>query len=250
MTDQITEPEVKPARAPRASKTTTASALPQSIGEIIPLIRAELGAIEKDQKATGGGANYAFRGHDQIVNAIVPLFNKYGVYTTATDESVYYGGRNAGTKYATASVIREAVTFWAPDGSSRTTTIVAESVDYGNKATGQASTYAYRIALEKTFTIPTGAPDPDSVNDEFEATSEPAAPPQPAAPSAPAAAADVATLKGKIAASYKAIGIEKEQIPALGNAFFNGREGWDSNVGALTKLLAAIEAGEEKAIGK
>jgi hypothetical protein len=249
LTDQIETPttEEKPARAPRAAK---APALPQSIGEIIPLIRKELGAIGKDQKATGGGANYAYRGHDQIVNAIVPLFDKYGVWTTAEDTSIYYGGRNAGTKYATASVISETVVFHAPDGSEARTTIVAESVDYGNKATGQASTYAYRIALEKTFTIPTNAPDPDAVNEEFPATAE--APAQPQAAAQPTAGGEdvVKTLKQDIAAAYQVIGIPKEKIPELGTAYFNGRAGWDSNATALGKLLAAIQAGEESAIGK
>jgi hypothetical protein len=251
MTDQIETPttEEKPTRAPRAAK---APALPQSIGKIIPLIRQELGSVGKDQKATGGGANYAYRGHDQIINAIVPLFDKYGVWVTVSDELIRYDGRNAGTKYATHSVIREAVRFHAPDGSWAETTIVSESVDYGNKATGQAGTYAYRIAIEKTFTIPTNAPDPDAVNEEFPATAEAPVQPQAAAqPTAgPAADAEVKALKQEIAAAYSAIGIAKEEIPERGTAFFNGRAGWDTNLTALGKLLAAIQAGEESAIGK
>lgn len=240
----VDAPEEKPKRA----TTPKTPALPKDIGSIIPLIRAELGVIEKDQKASGGGANYAFRGHDQIVNAIVPLFNKYGIYTTVEDESLAYQGRNAGTKYATASLIREAVTFWAPDGSSRTTTIVAESVDYGNKATGQASTYAYRLALTKTFTIPTGDPDPDATSEVFEATSE--APPV-AQPSAPGASSDVKELRGQVAARYAVLGVtEKDDILARGTKFFNGRSGWDDNAAALNKLIKALDDGDPKVLGE
>lgn len=242
MTDEIIEPE-KPARAPRKAAAKE-EALPQSITAIIPLIRAELGAIAKDQKASGGGANYAFRGHDQIVNAIAPLFNKYGVFTSVEDTLLDYGGRNAGTKYATHSVIAEKVTFHAPDGTSVSSTIVAESVDYGNKATGQAGTYAYRLALTKTFTIPTGEPDPDSTHEEFEATG---APTQAAAqPTAPNEATDaVKGLKGRVAELFAARGVDKSEIPARGTAFFSGREGWDGNVAALNKLIKALENGED-----
>lgn len=245
MTDQIEAPEEKVAtkRAPRATTTT-----PKDIGAIIPLIRAELGFVGKDQQ-TESGTRYNYRGHDQIVNAIVPLLDKYGVYTTVEDKPVFYEGRNAGTKYVTAVQLIKAVTFWAPDGSSRVSTILSESTDYSNKATGQASTYAYRIALEQTFTIPTGRPDPDADASEQEPTQEAPAPAQPkaAAPSDD----EIKVLKGEIAAAYRAIGITaKEDIQAHGTAYFNGREGWDKSATPLRKLLAAIQAGEESAIGK
>ncbi len=250
MTDQIETPtEEKPAtkRAPRAAAKT--EALPQDIGSIIPRIREDLGFVGKDQQ-TESGTRYNYRGHDQIVNAIVPLFDKYGVYTTVEDKPVFYEGRNAGTKYVTAVQLIKAVTFWAPDGSSRTSTVLSESTDYSNKATGQAGTYAYRIALEQTFTIPTGRPDPDADASEQEPTQVLAQPQAAAQPSTAASDDAVKVLKQEIAAAYQVIGIPKEKIPELGTAYFNGRAGWDSNAVALGKLLAAIQAGEESAIGK
>jgi hypothetical protein len=254
MTDEITPPaEDKPKRAARSTKATDAAPpeLPQNIIHIIPAIRVELGAISKDQQATAG-ATFAYRGHDQIVNAIAPLFNKYGVFTTVEDESVYYGGREAANKkWATASVIRKKVTFYGPDGSSVSSTIVAESVDNGNKATSQAQTYAYRIALTQTFSIPTGEPDPDSTSGDFGTAGEAAAAPVRTQPTAPAAAApsapdgEVEALKASVAEHLKAHGIEgRDAIIAAGNTFFNGREGWGQNKAALTKWLKALESGE------
>jgi hypothetical protein len=241
MTDSIETPTEAPKRAPRK---TAGTELPTNIKDIIPRIREELGAIEKDQRATGGGANYAFRGHDQIVNAIVPLLNKYGVYVTVTDELLQYTGRNAGTKYATAAVILEAVRFHAPDGTWVESTVVAESVDYGNKAVGQASTYAYRQAITKTFTIPTGEPDPDSVNEPLEATT--AAPVERTQPvSAPVDQDEVNALKVDIKTLFAARGVtDKDEILARGDKFFNGRQGWGGHPAALRKLKAALEAGE------
>lgn len=249
MTDEITpaEGDKKP-RATRATKTTEAT-LPRGIGEIIPLIRQELGAIEKDQKATAG-ATFAYRGHDQIVNAIVPLFNKYGVFVTVEDELLQYQGREAANKkWATAAVILKAVTFWAPDGSTVTSKVVAESVDNGNKAVGQAQTYAYRFALTQTFTIPTGEADPDSLSGDFGVAGEAPAAPTRTQPQVPAKTAggdaEVDALKASIAEHLKAHGIvDGAAIRAAGTKFFNGREGWENNKGALVKWNNALINGE------
>lgn len=250
MTDSIETPtEEAPKRAPRAAKTASET-LPQSIIAIIPLIRAELGVIDKGE-VTEVGTKFAYRGHDTIVNAIAPLFNKYGVFTTVEDESVFYGGRDvANSKYQTASVIRKAVRFYGPDGNFVTSTVVAESLDNGNKATTQAQTYAYRIALTQTFTIPTGDPDPDSNNEDSLGSAKAAPEPvktQPAnAVKAAPADDEIKALKGDIAILFRGRGVtDKDEIVARGTKFFHGREGWDSNVVALNKLKKALEDGEE-----
>lgn len=248
MTDTITPPaeEEKPKRAARTPKATEPT-LPQNIVQIIPLIREELGAISKDKEATAG-ARFSYRGHDDIVNAIVPLFNKYGVFTTVEDKHLVYQGREAANnKWATAAVIRKKVTFWAPDGSSVSSTVVAESVDNGNKATGQAQTYAYRFALTQTFTIPTGEPDPDSLSGDFGAAGpkqEAPARTQPQRPAQGQVDNEVNELKRAIAEHLKPHGIEGPAIQAAGKKFFNGREGWENNKGALGKWLSALTSGE------
>lgn len=245
MTDQIVTPtEEKPKRAPRAAKTAEPEK-PTSIIAIIPLIREKLGAVAKDQTASAG-ARYAYRGHDQIVNAIAPLFNEYGIFTTVEDTLLEYEGRNSGNKFVTAGVLAKKVTFHAPDGSSVSSTIVAESQDFGNKAVGQASTYAYRIALTQTFTIPTGEPDMEESNPEYEAThSAPAAPvptqPQAAAPSTE----DITALQVEIGELFAGAGVAKEEIRPRITKYFKGREGWDTNVTALTRVRDALKRGED-----
>lgn len=242
MTDQITAPEEKPKRAPRAAKSVE-SEKPTSIIAIIPLIREKLGAVAKDQTASAG-ARYAYRGHDQIVNAIVPLFNEYGIFTTVEDTLLEYEGRNSGNKFVTAGVIAKRVTFHAPDGSSVSSTIVAESQDFGNKAVGQASTYAYRIALTQTFTIPTGEPDVEESNPEYEATHAPVAPSQPPKSTAPKAE-DLTALQVEIGELFAGAGVAKEEIRPRITKYFKGREGWDTNVTALTRVRDALKRGED-----
>lgn len=243
MTDEII-PEEKPARAPRKAANKE-DALPQSITAIIPLIRTELGVVGKGEESTSG-TRYSYRGHDTLINAIAPLLNKYGVFTTVDDELLRYEGRASGNnKWVTTSVLRKAVTFHAPDGSSVTSTVIGESQDYSNKATNQSHSYSYRKAIEQTFTIPTGEADPDSERIEFEA---PGAVPTQAAnatqPTAPASN-EVAELKLKVKELFEGRGVAKEEIAARGTAYFNGREGWDKNVAPLRKLVKALENGEE-----
>lgn len=252
MTDQIETHQVsvvvpKP-RASRKATEPTEETLPRDIGTIIPLIREELGAIAKGQE-TEVGTRYKYRGHDEIINAIVPLMNKYGVYTTVEDELLKYKGRPAANnKWNTAAIISKRVTFWAPDGSSRTSTIVAESTDNGNKSVSQAQTYAERFAYTQTFTIPTGDADPDANAEDAPGapTAEPApSRTQPAAPVTAAESDEIVGLRDSIKAHLKEHGIEgKDPVLGAGLKFFNGREGFWENRGALTKWEKALKSGE------
>lgn len=108
MTDEII-PEDKPARAPRKATAAKEPELPQSITAIIPLIRTELGVVGKGEESTSG-TRYSYRGHDTLVNAIAPLLNKYGVFTTVDDELLRYEGRASGNnKWVTTSVLKKIV---------------------------------------------------------------------------------------------------------------------------------------------
>lgn len=243
MTDEIIEPE-KPARAPRkaAAKEDT---LPQSITAIIPLIRTELGVVGKGEESTSG-TRYSYRGHDTLINAIAPLLNKYGVFTTVDDELLRYEGRASGNnKWVTTSVLKKAVTFHAPDGSTVTSRVIGESQDYSNKATNQSHSYAYRKAIEQTFTIPTGEADPDAERIEFEA---PGAVPTQSANAAqpkPPASETVDEMYARVKKLFAKRDItDEEDILARGNAHFNNRAGWEKNAIPLGKLIKALENGE------
>lgn len=134
---------------------------PKSIFEIIPLIREEVGAVRKDQQAAGG-AKYTYRGADAVINAIVPALNKYGVFTTVEDSDYTHEERVAGGKVVTIVTLKKRVTFYGPDGSSVSSEVYGENSDYSDKATGGASTYAYRYALLQTLMLPTDEPDSEA----------------------------------------------------------------------------------------
>lgn len=147
-----------------------------TIYQIIPLIRAEVGAIRKDQQAQGG-ARYSYRGTDSIINALAPALNKYGVFTTVEDFDYEHDTyETASKKMLTTVTMKKKVTFYGPQGDSVYSIVAGENSDYSDKATGGASTYAYRYALVQTFVLPTDDDDPDAKYVEREAPASAGAP--------------------------------------------------------------------------
>lgn len=127
-------------------------------------ITAEIGALGKNKKNEQQG--YAFRGVDDLMNALHPLFAKYGVFlmpevtNTQRDERITAKG---------TSLISVTVTvryhFVAMDGSEITATVVGEGMDSADKATNKAMTAAFKNVCFQTFCIPTAevaAADPDN----------------------------------------------------------------------------------------
>lgn len=147
-----------------------------TIYQIIPLIRAEVGAIRKDQQAKGGAA-YSYRSSDSIINALAPALNKYGVFTTVEDfDYEHTAYETASKKMLTTVTMKKRVRFYGPAGDYVESVVAGENSDYSDKATGGASTYAYRYALVQTFVLPTDDDDPDAKYVEREAPASAGAP--------------------------------------------------------------------------
>lgn len=121
-------------------------------------VAKDVGAIGKNQKNTQQG--FKFRGIDDMLNALYPALTKNGVFLTtktiqATKElkDVVRGSGKAGVDKHVAIVME--YTFWAEDGSHVSSSIPAEGVDSGDKATNKALSAALKYALIQTFAIPT-----------------------------------------------------------------------------------------------
>jgi hypothetical protein len=177
----VTEAKTTTARKTAAQKREEETVDALNIYQIIPKVREEVGIVAKDQQPTSG-TRYNYRSTDQIINAIVPILNKYGVFTTVWDDLIEYGSkeivntRQSGQQYTqilTHAVIQKVVRFYATDGSHVESRVIGESSDYSDKATGSAETYAYRQALVQTFTIPTGD-DPEGRGSQTEHDGTPA----------------------------------------------------------------------------
>ena len=121
-------------------------------------VMKDIGAIAKDQKNTAQG--FRFRGIDNFVNALYPALTKHGVFMTTEvlkqEEQIKDVTRSNGKAGVDKHVsIQMKYTFHAEDGSSVSSSVPAEGLDSGDKATNKALSAALKYALIQTFSIPT-----------------------------------------------------------------------------------------------
>lgn len=130
----------------------------------INAIMRDITAIGKDKQNKQQGFKY--RGIDDVMNALFPLFSKHGVFvvpevleSTRNERQSKAGGNMAFT------VSKVKYTFYAEDGSSISAVTQGEGMDSADKSTNKAMASAMKYALFQTFCIPTeeiGNDDPDA----------------------------------------------------------------------------------------
>ena len=111
--------------------------------------------ISKDRKNMQG-SGYAFRGIDDVYNALAPFLAKHGLCIlprVLNRESVERQSTAGGALfYITVEVEFDLV---AADGSKHTIKTFGEAMDSGDKATNKAMSAAYKYACMQSFCIPT-----------------------------------------------------------------------------------------------
>lgn len=111
----------------------------------------------RKEKKQGSQVNYAFRGIDDIYNALAPELVKHKLlilprYTERT--SVERTSKNGGALFYIT--VRGDFDFVSTeDGSTHTVTTYGEAMDSGDKATNKAMSIAYKYAAFQAFCIPT-----------------------------------------------------------------------------------------------
>lgn len=139
------------------------------IYQAIPKIMSEIGAIGKERRNTTQGAGYAFRGIDDVYNAIQPALIKYGVFFTPnvlehTREE--RASRSGG--HLIYTILKVEYSFYADDGSSFKTIVIGEAMDSGDKSANKAMSAALKYALLQVFCVPTeGAIDTENFSPEI-----------------------------------------------------------------------------------
>ena len=126
-------------------------------------ITAEIGSSGKTKKNQQQG--YSFRGVDELMNALHPLFAKYGVVVVPEVlESTREERVTAKGSALISAILRVKYHFTAIDGSEVCATVVGEGMDTADKASNKALAVAYKYACFQVFCIPTeevAAADPD-----------------------------------------------------------------------------------------
>lgn len=151
----------------------------------INAIMREIPAIGKEKKNMQQG--FAYRGIDDVMNALFPLLSKHGVFvvpevlsTNRSERTTKSGGNMA----FTVSTVK--YTFYATDGSCVCAVTTGEGMDSADKSTNKAMAAAMKYALFQTFCIPTEECANDDPDRETPEASIPGATAgrQPAQPSA------------------------------------------------------------------
>lgn len=133
----------------------------KNIFETIDLIMKEVPAIGKTKQNTK--QNYKFRGIDDVMNKLQPIFAKYKLFVvpdvleqTREERKTSTGGT------LLYSICKIKYTFYAEDGSHVEATVIGEGMDSGDKASNKAMAIAFKYPLFQVFCIPTEElKDPD-----------------------------------------------------------------------------------------
>lgn len=144
----------------------TALPIAQALAEVMKAV----GGVAKKDKNTSQGFN--FRGIDSVVNAVSPALQKYGVLVVPSVEDYDYSTVEIGRNRTAMGHVRVKVTytFIGANGDSIKSTVVAEAMDAGDKATTKAMSVAFRTALLQSLCLPTDDADPDASS--YERSSE------------------------------------------------------------------------------
>lgn len=159
-----------------ATTTNTPALAVMQIHPSMVAIANDIGKIgvSKDRKNTQ--QNFAFRGIDDVQNALNPIMARHEVYCTPEYEDYPDVERatNSGGTLVFAKV-RGTFTFRSgKDGSSVTVVTIGKAMDTADKATNKAMSAAYKYCFLQVFNIPT-----ESNEDADASTPEPSVPKPP-----------------------------------------------------------------------
>lgn len=123
-------------------------------------IMAAVDPIGKDRENKGQKFNY--RGVDDVMNALHPLFVSHNVILTWDIISSEHSVRHITDKPMAFTTLTIRYTFTCTiDGSSMSTTTIGAAGDTYDKDTSKAQAMALKYLLYHTFLIETGEEDPD-----------------------------------------------------------------------------------------
>ena len=144
-------------------------------------VQIELKTVAKNLTvSTGTKSSYKAVGEKDILDAVVPLEAKFGIYSYPVDREIIDSGdyekegSNGYKSLARYLRIRTIYRFVNVDNPEEHLDILsyADGLDTGDKATGKAMTYCDKYALMKAYKIRTGE-DPDQyASEEYQAKRE------------------------------------------------------------------------------
>ena len=107
---------------------------------------------------------FAFRGIDQVMNAVGPALRTHGVAVVPSTVSVVSDERYQTAKGGQMQGVTVAVQYgiYGPEGDHFTGAALGAAADSGDKAIPKAMSVALRTFLLQSLCLPTDEPDPDA----------------------------------------------------------------------------------------
>jgi hypothetical protein len=128
--------------------------------------------VRKGDRFDGGqgGAKFAFRGVDRVVEALSASMRKHRLVMLPTAHSApdFLPVQTSGGKQSNMVRVLVTYTLYGPAGDFLEIVVPGEAMDNGDKAVSKAMSVAWRTALLQGFFLPTNDPDPDSESYEME----------------------------------------------------------------------------------
>ena len=142
------------------------------IYERIASVQSDVEFIGKDKQVQSGGS-YKYRGVDQVLNTLHPLFSKHKIFAVPEVLEILEREQRKTSKgnEVLYQVLKIRYTFYTDDGSFVSAVVVGEAMDSGDKVSNKCMSVAYKYACFQVLSIPTEetCADPD---DENQALSE------------------------------------------------------------------------------
>lgn len=130
---------------------------PGLIFERICAIKGTVDAVGKSRKASNGSFSYKYRGLEDLINALSPLFATHQVFPIPTVlDTVRNHVETEKGKDKFITLLKVAYRFYAVDSSYVECIVLGEGIDNGDKSSSKAMSEAFKKALEQIFCIPTG----------------------------------------------------------------------------------------------
>lgn len=143
---------------------------------VMHAVMSEVGAIEKSR--TNPQQGYKFRGIDEVLEALQPLFVKHGLICTQEvlhHEREVLPTKSGGSMVSVRLKVKHTYTC-VEDGSQAFATTWGEAMDSGDKASNKAMAAALKYSHCFSFTIPTREAELDSETQSPEVEGRPLAP--------------------------------------------------------------------------
>lgn len=142
-----------------------------NIYESIAAIQVDVDFIGKE-KQTQSGAKFKYRGVDQVLNTLHPLFGKHKVFAVPEVLEILNREERKTKEGNTVlyQVLKIKYTFYAEDSTSVSAVVVGEAMDSGDKVSNKCMSVAYKYACFQILSIPTEdtTQDPDEHGDELQ----------------------------------------------------------------------------------